>query len=73
MVDLVQSSAKTERHTKNKKIRVSSQYYDLTGLPMKIGDVIYSEKDLQMPVRIKKPKSPKGAKVERTRLYDIML
>ena len=40
---------------------------------MKIGDVIYSEKDLQMPVRIKKPKSPKGAKVERTKLFDIML
>ena len=40
---------------------------------MTIGDVIASEKDLTRPVRINRPRTPKAPRVERTRLFDIML
>jgi hypothetical protein len=59
--------------TNKKKIRLNSNYYDLTGVPVTIGDVVHSEKDLKMPLRINKPKSPKAPRVDRVRLFDIML
>ena len=48
----------------------------MTGIPVTIGEVIQSENDLARPLRINKPPSPKARgvpRVERTRLFDIML
>jgi hypothetical protein len=43
----------------------------MTGMPLHIGDVVYSERDLEMKPRRKQVKSPKCPKIELTRLFNV--